>query len=85
VAAVFGTLMFMAKAGTYAGNLQFRLKFVCMGLAGLNMLIFHFGAYRQVARWDEGEPPISAKMAGALSLTLWIGVVFFGRWVGFTT
>jgi hypothetical protein len=85
VAAVFGTLMFMAKAGTYAGNLQFRLKFVCMGLAALNMLIFHFGAYRQVVRWDEGEPPMSAKMAGALSLTLWIGVVFFGRWVGFTT
>jgi hypothetical protein len=56
-----------------------------MGLAGLNMLIFHFGAYRQVVRWDEGEPPMSAKTAGALSLLLWIGVVFFGRWVGFTT
>ena len=85
VAAVFGTLMFMAKAQTYAGNLQFRLKFVCMGLAALNMLIFHFGAYRDVERWDEGKPPMSAKMAGALSLSLWIGVVFFGRWVGFTT
>jgi hypothetical protein len=85
VAAVFGTLMFVAKAGTYAANLQFRLKFVCMGLAALNMLIFHFGAYREVGRWDEGEPPMSAKTAGAISLLLWIGVVFFGRWVGFTT
>jgi hypothetical protein len=84
-AAVFGTLMFMAKAGTYAGNTQFRLKFVCMGLAAVNMLIFHLGAYRQVARWDTGEPPVSAKVAGAASLSLWIGVVFFGRWVGFTT
>jgi hypothetical protein len=85
VAAVFGTLMFIAKAGTYAGNLQFQLKFVCMALAALNMLVFHFGAYRQIARWDSGEPPMSAKVAGALSLSLWIGVVFFGRWVGFTT
>jgi hypothetical protein len=85
VAAVFGTLMFMAKAATYAGNLQFQLKFACMGLAAVNMLVFHFGAYRQVARWDAGEPPMSAKLAGALSLSLWIGVVFFGRWVGFTT
>jgi hypothetical protein len=85
VAAVFGTLMFIAKAGTYAGNLQFQLKFVCMALAALNMLVFHFGAYRQIARWDSGEPPMSAKAAGALSLSLWIGVVFFGRWVGFTT
>jgi hypothetical protein len=84
-AAVFGTLMFIAKAGTYTGNLQFRLKFVCMGLAAVNMLVFHLGAFRQVARWDSGEPPMSARVAGALSLSLWIGVVFFGRWVGFTT
>jgi hypothetical protein len=84
-AAVFGTLIFMAKANTYAGNLQFRLKFACMGLAAANMLIFHFGAYRRVAYWDLGVPPGSAKVAGALSLLLWIGVVFFGRWVGFTT
>jgi hypothetical protein len=84
-AAVFGTLMFIAKATTYAGNLQFRLKFVCMGLAALNMLIFKFGAYRHVDRWDSGVPPASAKLAGGLSLALWIGVVFFGRWIGFTT
>jgi hypothetical protein len=51
----------------------------------VNMLVFHFGAYRQVARWDSGDPPRSAKVAGILSLMLWIGVVFFGRWVGFTT
>ncbi|HWJ35602.1 MAG TPA: DUF6644 family protein [Steroidobacteraceae bacterium] len=85
VAAVCGTLLFLAKAATYTGNLQFLLKFACMGLAALNMLIFHFGAYRRVARWDLSEPPMSAKVAGALSLSLWIGVVFFGRWVGFTT
>ena len=85
MAAVCGTLLFLGKAETYAGNLQFRLKFVCMGLAALNMLAFHFGAYRQVARWDSGEPPVSAKMAGALSMSLWIAVVFFGRWIGFTT
>jgi hypothetical protein len=84
-AAVFGTLMFMAKATTYAGNLQFQLKFVCMELAAVNMLIFHFGAYRQVASWDSGTTPARAKAAGAASLSLWIGVVFFGRWVGFTT
>ena len=79
--AVCGTLLFLAKAQTYAGNLQFRLKFVCMGLAALNMLVFHLGAYRQVAHWDSGRPPVSAKVAGAL----WIAVVFFGRWIGFTT
>jgi len=29
--------------------------------------------------------PAGAKFAGAASLSLWVGVVFFGRWVGFTT
>jgi hypothetical protein len=85
LAAVFGTLLFMSKAHTYAGNLQFRLKFLCMGLAALNMLVFHFGAYRHVARWDLAQPPMGAKVAGAVSILLWIGVVFFGRWTGFTT
>jgi hypothetical protein len=42
------------------------------------------GAFRQVERWDLDEPPRRAKVAGAISLLLWISVVFFGRWVGFT-
>jgi hypothetical protein len=84
-AAVFGSLMFMAKAHVYAGNLQFRLKFLCMALAAVNMLVFHLGAFRRVASWDATAPPFSARLAGAVSLTLWISVVFFGRWVGFTT
>lgn len=83
-AAVFGSLLFSSNARAYAGNLQFQLKFTCMALAALNMLIFQLGAFRRVERWDLGEPPRSAKIAGALSLLLWIGVVFFGRWVGFT-
>jgi len=85
VAAVFGSLLFISRASTYETNLQFRLKFVCMGLAAVNMLVFHFGSYRQVTRWDSGEPPMNAKVAGALSLLLWIGVVFFGRWTGYTS
>ena len=84
VAAVFGSLLFTSNARVYAGNLQFQLKFTCMALAALNMLIFHFGAFHHVERWDLGEPARSAKVAGALSLLFWIGVVFFGRWVGFT-
>ena len=84
VAAVFGSLLFASNANAYAANVQFRLKFTCMALAALNMLIFQFGAFRHVERWDLGQPPTRAKIAGALSMLLWIGVVFFGRWVGFT-
>lgn len=84
-AALTGTVLFMAKAITYLNLLQFQLKFAMMALAGLNMLIFHFGAYRRVAAWDTAPiPPPAARLAGALSLTFWIGVIFCGRWIGFS-
>jgi hypothetical protein len=54
MAAVFGSLLFTSNARVYAGNLQFQLKFTCMALAALNMLIFQFGAFRHVEQWDLG-------------------------------
>ena len=29
-------------------------------------------------------PPPAARAAGALSIIFWIGVIFLGRWIGFT-
>jgi hypothetical protein len=85
-AIVTGTLLFISKAHVYFHNLQSQLKFLCMFLAGVNMLVFHLGAYRHVLEWDARyPPPRAAQLAGALSITLWIGVIFFGRWIGFTT
>ena len=86
LAVVTGSLMFIAKAHNYFSNLQFELKFLCMLLAGINMLIFHFGIYRSVPAWDHRLPtPLAARSAGAVSVLLWTGVVFFGRWIGFTS
>jgi hypothetical protein len=85
-AVVTGTLLFISKAHVYFYNLQFQLKFLCMFLAGMNMAVFHFGTYRRVLEWDDRHPPPhAARLAGALSIALWIGVIFFGRWIGFTT
>jgi hypothetical protein len=86
LAAITGTLLFTSKAHTYFYNLQFQLKFLFMGLAGLNMMLFHFGAYRRVFEWDSTlPPPPAARLAGALSIALWIAVIFCGRWIGFKT
>ena len=83
---VTGTLLFMSKASTYAYNTQFQMKLVAMFLAAINMLVFHFGVYRTLAKWDAAQtPPARAVMAGAVSLCCWVAVVFCGRWVGFTT
>jgi hypothetical protein len=84
VAVIAGSLLFSSKAATYYANLPFRIKVVCLALAGVNMLIFHLGTARGMAAWDRGTPPAAAKIAAAFSLTLWIVIVATGRWIGFT-
>jgi hypothetical protein len=85
-AVVFGTILATGKIGDYIHNPQFLAKFVLMALAGVNMVAFHVGPFRKVESWDKAVPtPPRARLAGALSLTFWIGIIFFGRWVGFVT
>jgi hypothetical protein len=84
-AAITGSLLFISNAATYAHNVSFRIKLVMLILAGLNMAAFHLGAHKRIAEWSHLEtPPLSARIAGGLSLLFWIGVIFAARWVGFT-
>jgi hypothetical protein len=84
-AVITGSLLFSSRATHYLVNWPFRIKICLLLLAGLNMLIFHFMTYRNVRRWDNDTvTPSAARVAGGLSLLFWIGVVVFGRWVGFT-
>jgi hypothetical protein len=85
IAAVTGVLLFMVNAVTYHRNTAFWLKMAVIVLAGINMLIFERGTVKSVASWDTGvKPPRAAQMAGALSILLWVAVIVFGRWIGFT-
>jgi type III secretory pathway component EscS len=85
VAAIAGTLMFSSKALTYYNNIPFRLKMVCLLLAAINMVMFHWLGTRRLEAWDHGRPPRAAKLAGGASLLLWTTIVAAGRWIGFTT
>lgn len=85
VQVVTGALLFSSEAVKVYGNPAFRLKMLLILLVGVNALIFHLTAYRKVAAWDEGEAaPAGAKVAGAVSILLWLGVVAAGRFIGFT-
>ncbi len=84
-AATFGALLFSSKASTYYVNLPFRIKMVCLLLAAMNMLVYHLITERDVAAWDRGRTPPGARLAGAISITLWVVIVATGRWIGFTT
>jgi hypothetical protein len=84
-AVITGGMFFAANASTYWFNTAFRFKMLAILFAGINMLVFQFGTYRGVAAWDRDTPaPRAAKLAGALSLLLWITVVVLGRVIGFT-
>lgn len=84
LAAIFGFLLFASAATKYYGIATFRAKLVLMALAGINMLAFQFIPYRKVDEWGGvRQTTQAAKICGALSLLLWIGVVALGRWTGF--
>jgi hypothetical protein len=85
LAVVTGFLMFASSASTYAADFPFRMKMLLLVAAGINMVLFHLLPYRTVHLWDVlTHPPRGAKIMAGLSLSLWIAIVCFGRWVGFT-
>jgi hypothetical protein len=82
--AISGTLLFYAIPVRSYQNIFFRFKMLLMLLAGLNVWIFHSRVYPKAATWDvDGIPPKPARVAGALSLALWIGVVVSGRMIAY--
>ena len=85
VAVASGGLMFISNASKYLSNGYFVAKMVLIGVAGLNMLVFHFVGARDLPKWEnDRRPPLPARLAGGASILLWIAVVACGRWIGFT-
>ncbi len=85
LAVISGALMTVGQAGEYITNPAFQLKLLLIVLAGLNMAAFHMIPWKTVGSWDSGTPtPVAARLAGGLSLALWIGVIACGRWIAFT-
>jgi hypothetical protein len=81
---ISGTLLFYAIPLRTYQNIFFRSKMLLMLLAGLNVWFFHARVYPAVANWDvEASPPRAAKVAGALSLALWIAIVVSGRMIAY--
>ncbi len=81
---VSGSLLFYAIPVRTYQNVFFRAKVVMLILAGLNAWVFHSTVYRRVEKWDlDLTPPKRARMAGALSLLLWAGIVAAGRMIAY--
>lgn len=85
VAVISGFLMFSTNPFGYVENWPFLIKIGLLAVAGANVAVFHLITSRKLHLWDEGQPtPPTAKLAGVTSLGLWIAIVVFGRFIGFT-
>src|SRR5438552_14874858 len=84
VMVISGTLLFFAIPLRSYQNIFFRGKMLLLLLAGLNVWFFHSRIYPKFAAWDiAAVPPRRARIAGACSLVLWIGIVFSGRMIAY--
>ena len=73
-----GVALFVSQADIYRVNLIFPIKMYVLAAA----LIYNFTVHRKVATM-ENPPPLLSKLVAAVSLLLWISVVFGGIFTGF--
>jgi hypothetical protein len=63
---------------------SFWIKMTLLALVGVHALIFRSSVYGSTAALDQPLTlPMRAKLAAALSLVLWAGIVFSGRLIAF--
>ena len=74
-----GAVLFSAEAVKCYNSPFFRVKLILLVAAGLNAFLFHVTIFKRVAEWDESATPWRARLAGGISLAVWIGVVAMGR------
>ena len=82
--AASGFMFLVTYPDQYVYNPAFHLKVLCLILAGLNVMVFYLTSFRRIESLGAGQqPPLSGRLAGALSLALWITVIICGRMITF--
>jgi hypothetical protein len=82
--AVTGSVLFSAEASHIALNPAFQLKAALVAAGLINVAIYEFWAKRTVERLVPGASmPARAKVAGVLSLGIWVAVAACGRSIAY--
>lgn len=82
--ATCGFLLGMSKAEGYFLNTFFQLKMTFLFLVFVHAMIFRPLVYNHPEELDKSpQIPGRAKLAAALSLILWLGILSFGRGIGY--
>jgi hypothetical protein len=75
-----GTLLFLSEAVKCYYSFPFWVKMTSLLLA----ILFTFTVLRRVTRMDPAKRPGLARLTAIVSLLLWFGVAWGGRWIGFS-
>ncbi len=71
-----GAALFISQPQRYADNVAFQIKIVLLLAAALNLFLL----YRL---WNPHQKiTLGAKYCATVSVTIWVGVVLAGRWIG---
>lgn len=77
---ITGTMFLSSAPDQYLYNPAFQTKLFLMGIAGSNMLIYYRTMNELVHKTSDEDTVIaSAKIAAAISLACWCGVIVCGR------
>ena len=82
VITVTGILLMWSEPIRLYHSPSFWMKMVFFTLVGLHGLAFQRAVYRDPARLDS-QITMQAKLAAALSMILWVGVIVSGRFIAF--
>jgi hypothetical protein len=73
-----GLVIFSSDPLRYFYNWSFRLKIICLTVA----IIYNYTIHRRIAM--SKASPVAAALVGAISLLLWVTIVFAGLFYAFT-
>jgi len=78
ILAISGLAIFLPSASHYSSNPIFWFKFILLSVA----ILFHITWYRKVTQ-QVAPRPVIARPTAVLALTIWFGIAFAGRFIGF--
>ena len=75
-----GILFLAGHPERYVHNIAFQLKMLFVLLGGINVVLFNLTLFHKTARLGPGEDAaLGAQVFAAVSLFLWLGVMYLGR------
>ncbi len=84
IVVITGALLFYAIPVRTYQSIFFRIKVIMIVANGVNAVFFHRYVNRGPVTWDsEPRPPLSARIAGGVSLLAWASVIVMGRMIAY--